>query len=79
MICISGYTVENFPHVHGIKLNVIPWLIEALGDSGKEKFCISLNLSMCPGLGIKDSGDDWKGPRMFSMLAKGGGQYICPL
>ena len=61
---ISKYTVENFPHVHGISLEVMPWLTEVLGhfaegDSGKEKFCISLNLSGCPGLGIKDSGDDW--------------------
>ena len=60
---INKYTVENFPHVHGISSDVMAWLTETLGkqgegDSGKEKFCIILNLSGRPGFGISDSGDD---------------------
>lgn len=34
---------------------------------GNEKFCMSLNLSGQPGFGIKERGDDWKGPIAFIM------------
>ena len=61
--------MENFPHVVGKLLASIAELMEgkglvAFGDDGNEKFCTNLNLPGRPGLGIKESGDDWNGPKV---------------
>ena len=75
---ISKKMVENLPHVHGSKSVVMASLTEGFGKRvdvwmGKEKFCTKQNFPGLPGLGIKDSGDDWKGPIAASNVAKGKG------
>jgi len=76
--------VENFPHVVGKLLVLIAELIDGkglveFGIDGKEKFCTSLNLLGHPGLGIKESGEDWKGPRVSYMSGRGKGPMYLPL
>lgn len=55
--------MENFPHIMGKLSALSAELIDGEGlvefrIDGKEKFCTSLNLPGCPGLGIKESGED---------------------
>ena len=75
---MSKNMVEKFPHVQGIKSAVITLLIDGLGKRGdvwmgKEKFCTKRNFPGLPGLGIRESGNDWKGPMAASIVAKGSG------
>ena len=63
---ISRNMVENLPHVHGSKSVMIASLIDGFGKCGdvwmgNEKFCTKRNFPGLPGLGIRESGDDWKG------------------
>ena len=78
------YTVENFPHVVGKLSALSAELIDGeglveFGVDGKEKFCTSLNLLGRPGLGIKESGEDWKGPKVSYMSGRGKGLMYLPL
>ena len=61
---ISRYIVENFPHVHGKRFKVMLTCINGKGNTNdvvyrNEKFCISLNLLGCLGVGIMDRGEVW--------------------
>ena len=83
-LAAKRYTVENFPHVVGKLLALIAELIDGkvlveFGIDGKEKFWTSLNLPGHPGLGIKESGEDWKGPRVSYMSGRGKGPMYLPL
>ena len=75
---MSKNMVEILPHVHQIKSAVIALLIDGLGQHGdvwmgKEKFCTKWNFLGLPGLGIKESRDDWKGPMAALIVTKGSG------
>ena len=49
------------------------------GVDGNEKFCTSLNFPGRPGLGIKERGDVWKGPKVSCMSGRGKGPMYLPL
>jgi hypothetical protein len=76
--------MENFPHVAGKLVAEMDELMDGLGlegdrAMGKEKFCTSLNLPGRPGLGIMESGDDWKGPITDWIMSMGKGPMYLPL
>ena len=57
-------TVEKVPHVQGKRLESMVELIEDIVDKGEckwEKLCTAQYLPRLPGLGTKESGEDWKG------------------
>ena len=60
----------------GSRSVVMVLLMDRLGKHckvwmGKEKFCTKCNLPNLPGMGIKERGNDWKGPIAALIIAKG--------
>ena len=69
----SKKMVENLPHMHGSKLVVVALLMDRFGKQvdvwiGKEKFCTKRKFSGLPGLGIRESRNDWNGPIAASII-----------
>lgn len=67
-------TTAKEPHVQGKFAELVKKLMEELGkegeaERGKEKFWTILNFPGCPGLGIMEKGEDWKGPIRDSRMA----------
>ena len=57
-------TIEKVPHVQGKRLESMVELIEDIVDKGEcgwEKLCTAWYLPSLPGLGTKESSEDWRG------------------
>ena len=69
---IRAATVLKVPQVHGKLLIFIEELMEEIedkGEYGEEKLCTAQRDVSLPGLGMRDRGEDWKGPIKSSILS----------
>jgi len=70
--------VENLPHVVGKPSAAMCRFMDGLGKRGeglvgKEKFCITRNFPGRPCFGMMERGEDWNGPKVFSIKGRGKG------